>query len=749
MLSDVSPGPLRSGGLSLSFPPAGTAPYVLTVGGDEALLPPIAGAPLSAFVGGVARTVANGGLTCEAAASMAPGVDIFGAFSAAVEFRCVAKGSGATPSGTPVVFSWRAYSGSGGGGALEAGEGRIMASVAFPHGANGTAADGQGMLAPLPAWVVTDDAPAHGGANNSSPSSGLASAGILCYGGDKAHVYSRGAADGGIASAIQKDGISASCFGLGGGPATALWPGSRSSGGTGLSALVQGPASAFHLAMHRVYVEGKTPPPAPGPAGDVPAAVYFNEKRGDALLCLSENCARVQVASGYTKLFDEGYGPAPGGQPMYVTPLFFSWSAAASDNWVTASAAQPGSTYANFGNSDGAAWKDGGNGRSALLAYAKDEGGGNAHHFAAATNASKAWALANGYVATGEILGYLDAPVPTPPPTPAPPPTPSPVLWGFGLGGEVASLPAGFAQETLLTHSDRGVSAAWDAWGSALRRAHNTTKLADADPFVAALTIFTDNGAATLGAGWAPADPNPALQPAYDNLGDSVGFGKHNWSMVGTDVLSSVAAEARGKAVPGRGLQLDRWWYPVLKSEEKFWCASDWVQPEMHYPNGTGGVRRATQMPLMLYLPAACPTSIWSVPGKWHTNYSWADPSHAAGSYSLVLLLEIGLTYPPGRTRRARQVSSSRRPRTPHGSGAIFSTTGFSSRRGAWSRGRTRGRAFGCRPWCARDGAGRISLPTRQISTTTSCSPRRASGRTWARARRFLPASMRRARRVT
>ena len=595
-----APGTLRSGGLSLSFP-VGTAPYVLTVGGDAEA---IAGAPLSAFVGGAARTVANGGLACEAAASAPPGADGYGAFSA-VEFRCVAKGGAAAPAATtPVVFSWRAYSGGGGGGALEVGEGRLMASVAFPRGANGTAAEKQGMLAPLPAWVVAADG-------------GLSSAGILCYGGDKAHVFSRAAADGGISSAP------ASCFMLGGGPATALWPASASSsgGGTGLSALVQGPASAFHLALHRVYNEGTTPPPAPGPAGDVPATVYFNKQRGDATLCLSDTCAQAQVASGYTKLFDEGYGPAPGGQPMYVAPLFFSWSAAAQDNWVTASAARPGPGYANFGNGDGAAWKEGGVARSALLAYAKDEGGGNAHHFAGATNASQAWALANGYVATGEVLGYLDDPVPTPPPTPAPPPTPNPVLWGFGLGGEVASLPARFAQETLLTHSDRGVSAAWDAWGSALRRAHNTTKLADADPFVAALSLFTDNGAATLGAGWGPTDHDPALQPVYDNLGDAVGFGAHNWSMVGTDVLASVAAEARDKLVPGRGLQLDCWWYPVLKKGEKWWCASDWVLPEMYYPNGTGGVRRGAQMPLMLYLPAACPTSIWSAPGKWHANY--------------------------------------------------------------------------------------------------------------------------------
>ena len=33
----------------------------------------------------------------------------------------------------------------------------------------------------------------------------------------------------------------------------------------------------------------------------------------------------------------------------------------------------------------------------------------------------------------------------------------------------------------------------------------------------------------------------------------------------------------------------------------------------------------------MLYLPAPCPVSIWSVAGKWPRSYTWADPSHSAG----------------------------------------------------------------------------------------------------------------------
>lgn len=80
-------------------------------------------------------------------------------------------------------------------------------------------------------------------------------------------------------------------------------------------------------------------------------------------------------------------------------------------------------------------------------------------------------------------------------------------------------------------------------------------------------------------------------------------------------------------------MQLDCWWYPRLKQSETFWCASDWILPDAFYENGTGGVRSAAGVPLMLYFPAACPTSLWSSRNAtlWPANYSWADPSASAG----------------------------------------------------------------------------------------------------------------------
>ena len=59
-------------------------------------------------------------------------------------------------------------------------------------------------------------------------------------------------------------------------------------------------------------------------------------------------------------------------------------------------------------------------------------------------------------------------------------------------------------QETLFVYSGGGPTAAWDEWGTTLRGAYNTTKLDHSDIFIAALTLWTDNGAATLGPGWRP-----------------------------------------------------------------------------------------------------------------------------------------------------------------------------------------------------------------------------------------------------
>ena len=97
--------------------------------------------------------------------------------------------------------------------------------------------------------------------------------------------------------------------------------------------------------------------------------------------------------------------------------------------------------------------------------------------------------------------------------------------------GDVLSVPAGFKQSTLLVHSADGPNDAWDEWGSSMRAAHGTKKAADEDVFLAALTLWTDNGAATLGAAWRadpetvppPVAPGPVGPDAHD-LGPDVSY---------------------------------------------------------------------------------------------------------------------------------------------------------------------------------------------------------------------------------
>lgn len=307
--------------------------YTLTVDGEA----PVRGAPLSVFAGGAAHTVANNGLRCPAAPRQTSGSDSFGAFQGA-ELKCVA-GRTAT---TPVVFSWRAY-------ACRAGsEGKLVGTLALPEGANDTAAQGAFdihqtspvQFAPFPSWRVE-------GAFNSSA--------FLCYGGDKSHLYSAHSFSGGGGGISGKGNIE-SCFHLGNGPATQLWPAAMDTvdGGGGMQALVAGPASSFHLNYHRIADS------VASAAQLLTAKLWFNAARGDVTFCLSTQCDHTQQASGYTLLSaDEGTInpssiPPPGmpGGKGYSTQLYFSYSELNKDNWVTNSSAQPGPSYKNFGNKD-------------------------------------------------------------------------------------------------------------------------------------------------------------------------------------------------------------------------------------------------------------------------------------------------------------------------------------------------------------------------------------------------------------
>ena len=266
-------------------------------------------------------------------AACVTGSDKFGDFTSA-ELHC-----NVSTSKTPAVYSWRAYKSTAADTVTGGERGRIVMGLTLPRGANGTAAqpnfsvsnNSPIQFAPFPSWKIEG---------------AFASAAFLCYGGDKSHLFSL--------PSLKMSSKQPSCFALGNGPATLLWPESAAQT-TFMSALVAGPASSFHLNYHTI-INPRSPPPQ-----FEQAVLFYNAKRGDATLCLSEGCKRTQVASGYKVLSaNEGSTKAKCDAPACVLlcpdmdtcccqasgadyePLFFSWSAEKQDNWVTNTTKCPG-----------------------------------------------------------------------------------------------------------------------------------------------------------------------------------------------------------------------------------------------------------------------------------------------------------------------------------------------------------------------------------------------------------------------
>ena len=576
---------IQTGAMKLNFSGSDGAYSLILL--DQGAGSAVRGAPLSVFVGGAERTIDNNGLICNAAGPrLINGTDKNGQYCGA-ELECVviansaAKSTAtatamkqAVPLKVPAVFSFRAYTAPG------APEGLLMASLLLPAGANGTAAQGPfqksvtspKQFAPFPSFRIE-------GAFNKSA--------YLCYGGDKSHLFTvhrPAPGDGEAAPALSLENAQASCSDLGNGPATLLWDTAATTTATTTTpslattpaALVAGPASSFHLNYNRLYQlksadddeknSSKSHQPLPPPPPDFPLS----------------SPARPQQTGLCAPHTGTDYVCCDIAQVPNITSAAACCAACAKHSGCTA-------------------WKIDVNGApQGAICYLKA---------GPLTNPVK--------VPKSVVVGWSTAP------------GSQPIALGFGVAGDVASVPEGFVQDTLVVHSTRGLTLAWDTWGATMRRAYNTVKRADEDPFLAALTMWTDNGAATLGAAW-PAAPNTPLEP-YTKLGSDAAFGGHNWSRVDTEVLGRAADAVRSAGVSPRGEQLDCWWYPIqVKGQvplHRFWCASDWILPERWYPGNTGGVRKRTGLPLMLYLPALCPANAWNALGR----YNWTDTAEEGG----------------------------------------------------------------------------------------------------------------------
>eukprot|EP00047_Mylnosiga_fluctuans_P019241 m.80440 g.80440 ORF g.80440 m.80440 type:complete len:1055 (+) comp8042_c0_seq1:56-3220(+) len=498
------------------------------------------------------------------------GTDEFGTYTA-LALACTAG-----PEQKSVVFSFRAYQ--VGASAPDRSDGVIVFEIAIPDGATGTqivppppslAGSSQRtppQIAPFPAFSI--DVP------------GLSGAGYACFHPDKDHL------------SVGKDvGNLGDCATLSAGPTILYWPKSTVLSGessTELAAALFSFADNFKVSLQRISEP------------DVPATLYYNHNRDDYVFCTNTLCVDTQVASGYGALSHEGFAPSTGESGATV-PLYFWWSPTKQTNYVTTNTTPPDPSYTSGPNPDGFIFSSPSSSRIAVELWANPTTG---HTTAVASAAAKALLSSRGFSSV-QTLGYIEG-------------AHSDVQsqWVFGVSGELTSVPTGFRARSMVRVSLDGINDVVDGWGASMRHAYNTTKLADEDIFLAALSVFTDNGATTLGLGWPSAKPAPAGN--YNQL---------NWDAVSLSVLSQIFRDVNATGIPARGLQLDAWWYPVASNvTRQFLCGSDWTLPPDYYDGGLNGTRLSLGVPMMLYLPAICPGE-----GPWLEGYTMLPPDPAVG----------------------------------------------------------------------------------------------------------------------
>lgn len=154
-----------------------------------------------------------------------------------------------------------------------------------------------------------------------------------------------------------------------------------------------------------------------------------------------------------------------------------------------------------------------------------------------------------------------------------------------GWHGDLARVPAGFATEMMLLAAS-GPREALDAWGAILmRRAGTRRPPRHADPFLAHLSYWTDNGAVYY------------YRPEPDHTIE--------------ETLSRVARELPASGIPIRALQLDSWFYPHETLRAVSAEGTEVVPPtgmmrweprEDLFPRGFGDLRRITNgLPLAFH----------------------------------------------------------------------------------------------------------------------------------------------------
>ncbi len=146
-----------------------------------------------------------------------------------------------------------------------------------------------------------------------------------------------------------------------------------------------------------------------------------------------------------------------------------------------------------------------------------------------------------------------------------------------GIDSRIASLPEGFAHSTILVVAE-GMNRAFEIWGNALTSLHGKAQVAhNADPILAKIGYWTDNGAAY-----------------YYKYDSSLGYEK---------TLLAVRDEFLKKGVPLGYMQLDSWFYP--KGPHADWKKSDgiyeYVADKNLFPAGLKSFQQQLDIPLVTH----------------------------------------------------------------------------------------------------------------------------------------------------
>jgi hypothetical protein len=154
-----------------------------------------------------------------------------------------------------------------------------------------------------------------------------------------------------------------------------------------------------------------------------------------------------------------------------------------------------------------------------------------------------------------------------------------------GIDSRIATLPEGFAHSTILV-VEEGINRAFETWGSALARLQGKAQGAnDADPILAKVGYWTDNGAAY-----------------YYKYEPSLGYEK---------TLLAVRDEFLEKGVPLGYMQLDSWFYPKGRHADwkKFDGIYEYVADRNLFPDGLKAFQRRLGIPLVTHSRWIDPTS--------------------------------------------------------------------------------------------------------------------------------------------